>query len=185
MEIAFNVSFGRLVFDMSIEYEADDLQFSSKIHATPDNVAHILQRYNRIDQVNKVTLRGLAPVHYRYIEHWKSDLLCECVPIGTFTPANYFKNEQAIEFTLNATLYFYKTGTIINWQPDCKLPIWLAEIMKHFYLEFKPLLVGTVMHHLPILKAQAKAIVTANSIRRARIMSGNAEAILEFLGEVI
>ena len=164
---------------MSIEYEADDLQFSSRIDGTTDNIAHILRRYTAIDRLNKVSLRGLTPLQFRYIDVWHNILLCEHLLVSHWTPAD--RKYKHIEFVLDADMYFYESNTIIAWHPDRELPFWLNEIMNSLYRDLRPELIGVVQHYLPGMKDQAKAEVKTNAIRRANMMLGNAQAILQFL----
>lgn len=181
MEVEFNFAGNRAKFEMAIEYEADDLQFSSRNHDTPDNIAHILRRYAAIDRINKVSLRGITPLCFRYVDIWKNILLQEHLLVSQWTPPN--QKHKTIEFNLNADIYLYNSGSVLLWYPDQELPYWLRSVMDVHYAAVRPVLIGTVEHYLSEMKTQAKSVVKANATSRANIMRANADKILDFLGE--
>jgi hypothetical protein len=162
VRLEFKFALNHVVFDMSIEYEARNLHSKS----------HIQRSYDAIDRVRHVTIKSLSPLRFYYIEHWKNILLCENLLV---TPG-FSKKEKQIEFNLDATIYF--NTDLVVWQPDRELPFWLDNILEVHYAAIRPVLFGTIMHYLPKLKAEAKAVVRSNAIR-------DAEALLHFLYEAV
>lgn len=167
---------------MYIEYDADDLNFSSRIHATPDNIAHILDRYKVIDRIRQVRFRCQQPLRIRYISTDDGP-----IPISPYTPDGFFASQEVstVDFLLDATIFLYENGTIIRWFPEQNLPAWIRQIIDQHCIDIKPIIIGTAAHYLPVLKQEAKDTVKHNAIRHARIMIGNAEAILTFFNEII
>jgi hypothetical protein len=158
MIVEFNILFNMVKLDMTIEYESDELNFSNRIQATPDNIRYLLNRFNSIDRISKVTFtcRELLEITHE---------------------------DETFPFKLDATIYFYPSRPLVAWTPDREIPDWLTEIMAVHLSALRPTIIGTARHYLPELKAAAKATVKANANRRARIMRSNAEAIMTFLGE--
>jgi len=185
--VSFKSSIGVISFDMYIAYEADELEFKSKINTTRDNIDHILSRYNAVDKIHRVEFTGQHPVKIKYIKRYKNILLPEYIMIGQHNTAdNYFFRPikvREIDFILHATMYFYESATQVHWRVDKDLPYWLTQILQIQFDALKPIIIGTAEYYIPMLKLAAKATIAENAARRARIMRDNAEAILLFLGK--
>lgn len=180
MDADFKLALNNVKFEMFVEFEADDLNFSSRIHATTANIDHILARYRAIDGIHKVRLRCKEPLRIRYISTDDGP-----IPVSPFTPKDFFASQEVstIEFYLDATIWFYTEMSVLNWSLDRELPDWVKQLLNEHCIAIKPVIIGTAAHYLPVLKQQAKDTVTRNAARRARIMLGNAHAILTLLND--
>lgn len=160
MMVTFNFLFNKVKYDMTIVYESDDLYFSNRIQATPDNIRYLINRFSTIDRIQHVIFTCRKPL--------------EVVWDG----AVYW-------FRLHAHVYLYPSKTILSWNIDGNddLPEDFINMMNIHLGAIHNNIVGTASHWLPDLKDAAKATVKANANRRARIMRANAEAIMTFLGE--
>lgn len=180
MNVSFTFALNDVDFNMRIGYQADDLQFSSRIHTTAANISHVEDRYKSIDQINRVDINTVHPLRIKYITNNGSPLV-----VSPHTPYGFFATQEVdeIEFNLEAIILFY-SRVIIRWQPDRELPDWITELLSDHFESLKQVLIGTLQYYLPLLKQEAKDTVRANALRRTKIMLGNAEALLEYLGEV-
>jgi hypothetical protein len=182
--VSFRMIYGMADFDMFIEYEADGFEFGVRVNSTANNIDHITERYNAINRNNKVSFVGKSVLHARYLQRYKHGILPVIYPISKdHIEDSFFHPDKVIkvDFALHATMYFYDSGSIIQWKIGGDLPYWLEQDVLIHLAALKPQIIGTAEHYLPQLRQAAKAEVTANAIRRANMMRDNADDILSFL----
>lgn len=181
MLVQFRFAFNDVTLDFSIEYVSDDFSFSQKLRHEAQNINQITRLWQSIDNIQQITLRTVHPLKIGYLQ--TDDGI---IPVNTNAPPGFFATQEInfVEFDLTGIILFYKTGEFASWQTS-NVPDWLADILKIHLAALESQIIGTARYLLPELKEAAKAEVTAQARRRANIMIGNAQSILQFLGEIV
>lgn len=185
MRVEFNFPANNLVsFDMELEilmYE-ESFNFSSLPGGNLSNIDAIKHRFQIIDDTKNVMFRSLNPLRYRYVEIWHNVLLPEIILLSSWTPEDYPSKE--VEVKIDGTMYDYGTCKTLCWFPDDrKIPYQISLLLNQHCKAMEQVLLGTVKHYLPTLKAEAKAAVVSKAVQSTHTMTSNAEAILEFLSK--
>ncbi len=96
MNVVFKFALNVAEFDMQLCYENEDLSFSPGTGMTGINIKQITNQYNVIDNCHWVTFTGKNDLQH-HIQH------------------NSFPDIKCLDFRLDATILFYKSGEVVKW----------------------------------------------------------------------